>query len=82
MRTAGTALGFLSRRDADSVAGNLRDEGSLCSTMLVSVQTGQHEPKGRRYYRMRVLADPGWQMRRELLSLGYTTRWGELPQAV
>ncbi|NMY90084.1 DUF4113 domain-containing protein [Pseudomonas oryzihabitans] len=29
----------------------------------------------------RVLADPGWQMRRELLSRGYTTRWGELPRA-
>ncbi|WP_144958025.1 DUF4113 domain-containing protein [Pseudomonas oryzihabitans] len=30
----------------------------------------------------RVPADPGWQMRRELLSRGYTTRWGELPHAV
>ncbi|WP_133861657.1 MULTISPECIES: DUF4113 domain-containing protein [Pseudomonas] len=28
----------------------------------------------------RVPADPGWQMRRELLSQGYTTRWGELPR--
>ncbi|WP_426943828.1 DUF4113 domain-containing protein [Pseudomonas oryzihabitans] len=24
----------------------------------------------------RMPADPGWQMRRELLSRGYTTRWG------
>lgn len=29
----------------------------------------------------RVPIDPGWQMRRELLSRGYTTRWGELPRA-
>ncbi|AXA67048.1 hypothetical protein CE139_14905 [Pseudomonas oryzihabitans] len=28
----------------------------------------------------RVPADPGWQMRRELLSRGYTTRWGKLPR--
>lgn len=29
----------------------LREQGSLCSTLLVSVQTGQHEPDERRYYR-------------------------------
>jgi len=162
VRTAGAALGFLSRRNADGAAGNLRYEGSLCSTLLVSVQTGQHEPEERRslgiqlahltddtrllvqaalagldpIYRERysyskcamvlgsivqtdeftpdlfapagpgrpsklmqvvdqinarygratlhmgrVPADPGWQMRRELLSRGYTTRWGELPHA-
>ena len=51
VRTAGAALGFLSRRNADGAAGNLRYEGSLCSTLLVSVQTGQHEPEERRYYR-------------------------------
>ncbi|NMZ43494.1 Y-family DNA polymerase [Pseudomonas oryzihabitans] len=146
-------------------AEKLREQGSLCSTLLVSVQTGQHEPEERRYYRSlgiqlahptddtrilvqaalaglepiyregyayskcavvlgsivqtdeftpdlfapagqgrpselmqvvdrinarygraalhvgRVPADPGWQMRRELLSRGYTTRWGELPRA-
>ena len=147
-------------------AEKLREQGSLCSTLLVSVQTGQHGPEGRRYYRSlgiqfahptddtrllmqaalagldpiyregyayskcavvlgsivqideftpdlfapagqgrpselmqvvdrinarygraalhvgRVLADAGWQMRRELLSRGYTTRRGELPQAI
>ncbi|WP_367575525.1 DUF4113 domain-containing protein [Pseudomonas oryzihabitans] len=29
----------------------------------------------------RLPADPGWQMRRKLLSRGYMTRWGELPRA-
>lgn len=29
----------------------LRKQGSLCSTRLVSVQTGQHEPEERRYNR-------------------------------
>ncbi|WP_409457133.1 DUF4113 domain-containing protein [Pseudomonas oryzihabitans] len=29
----------------------------------------------------RLPADPAWQMRRELLSRGYTTRWGELLRA-
>lgn len=28
----------------------------------------------------RAPADPGWQMRRELLPRGYTTKWGELPR--
>ncbi|MBH3330535.1 hypothetical protein I5L56_12955 [Pseudomonas oryzihabitans] len=28
----------------------LREQGSLCSTLLVSVQTGQHGPEERRYY--------------------------------
>lgn len=141
----------------------LRHQRSLCSTVLMSMQTGQHESEERRYYRSlgiqlahptddtrilvqaalagldpiyreghayskcavvlgsivqtdeftrdlfapcgqgrpselmqvvdrinarygraalhvgRVPADPGWQMRRELLSRGYTMRWGELP---
>ncbi|MBA1257636.1 DinB/UmuC family translesion DNA polymerase [Pseudomonas oryzihabitans] len=44
-------MGFLSGRNADGAAGNLRDKGSLCSTLLVSVQTGQHEPEEHLYYR-------------------------------
>lgn len=32
-------------------AEKLRKQGPLCSTLLVSVQTGQHEPEERRYYR-------------------------------
>ncbi len=32
-------------------AEKLREQESLCATLLVSVQTGQHEPEERRYYR-------------------------------
>jgi DNA polymerase V len=63
-------------------------------TLDLSAPAGQGRPSERmrvvdrinaRYGRAalhvgRVPADPGWQMRRELLSRGYTTRWGKLPR--
>ncbi|WP_443218052.1 DinB/UmuC family translesion DNA polymerase [Pseudomonas sp. SHLB1] len=36
---------------ATGAAEKLREQRSLCSTLLVSVQTGQHEPEERGYYR-------------------------------
>jgi len=36
---------------ATRAAEKLREQGSLCSTLLVSVQAGQHEPEERHYYR-------------------------------